>query len=546
MAFSGGAYNIDEPLFLATARQILSDPLHPFAFEFNWIGDSREASHSVNPPLMAYLLASALALSGGAEALTRLIFLPLDLLAAISLYLLAARMLARPLLPVLIIIACPAYLLNIPHIMPEKLVAAFGFSGLFLWVRSVDEKRTRGLWAAALLFALALLSKHNAVLFLPPAAWYAWRRGVKPLRWGAPLACALLVLCAYLGGGFLLGSPTGKTVSGQVLKEAQLWRTLWTLKLRSFLAFLGGCGVATVFWPYIAFRLRLVPAAVVIAAVILLFSPLWDLVRPVWTIDRWTGIVFACGALWGLAGLLLDAEGRPRDPHGLPEGVEDCPPAGGRKDRGRDLCVVWVLSAAAVQLFLHWTVMARLVLFTVVPLIILMASRIESRWSENARTAFFGASLAGVLSLTLSLAVVDHRFAGAHRAFARAAAERHSSSGSSLWFTGHWGLQYYLEEAGARSLDMAHGGWQQLLPGEKAIVARVNVMTLPPMPQLELLETKEVACLSPLRLMSAWGGDYQVHASQAGFYSSYWGFLPYALSSEPLELFSVFGRSEVP
>jgi len=36
----------------------------------------------------------------------------------------------------------------------------------------------------------------------------------------------------------------------------------------------------------------------------------------------------------------------------------------------------------------------------------------------------------------------------------------------------------------------------------------------------------------PLRLMSGWTG-------QAGFYSNLWGFLPYALSTEPVEEYTI-------
>ncbi|MFA6317346.1 MAG: hypothetical protein WC943_08000, partial [Elusimicrobiota bacterium] len=127
LPFLGKAWHADEPLYLPVARHILADPIHPFAFELNYYGRSvpyREINNT--PPLIMYLLALGLKLTGGAEWAMRLAFLPFDLAAAAALYLLAARFLARPLLPVLITLVAPAYWINMGHLMPEKLVLAFG------------------------------------------------------------------------------------------------------------------------------------------------------------------------------------------------------------------------------------------------------------------------------------------------------------------------------------------------------------------------------------------------------------------------------------
>ena len=59
--FAGQAFHIDEPFFLAIARHILSDPLHPLAFWYNWYGDAVPmASINNTPPLLGYLLAAEL------------------------------------------------------------------------------------------------------------------------------------------------------------------------------------------------------------------------------------------------------------------------------------------------------------------------------------------------------------------------------------------------------------------------------------------------------------------------------------------------------
>ncbi len=213
LPFLGKAYHMDEPFFLAAARHILQDPLHPFGFEFNWYGRSAPVAEIIHtPPLLPYLLAGALKLTGGSEGLMRLAFLPFDLAACAALCLLASRFLARPLLPVLIAVAGPAYLINMNHLMAEKPAAAFGFFSLHSLVRGIDARSAAWYWASAGLLAAAVMSKYHAAFLLLPALAYAWHRGTPARRLWGYMALALGPLAAALAWDALSG--------GTVLKGA--------------------------------------------------------------------------------------------------------------------------------------------------------------------------------------------------------------------------------------------------------------------------------------------------------------------------------------
>ena len=83
LPWMGKAFHVDEQLYLPAARQILREPLRPLDFEFNWYGQSvpyRQINNT--PPVLHYLLAGALKLTGGGEFAMRLCFLPFDLAAA--------------------------------------------------------------------------------------------------------------------------------------------------------------------------------------------------------------------------------------------------------------------------------------------------------------------------------------------------------------------------------------------------------------------------------------------------------------------------------
>ncbi|MBI5623096.1 MAG: hypothetical protein HY924_04890 [Elusimicrobia bacterium] len=509
LLFINKAYHADEPLYLPAARHILADPLHPFAFELNYYGRSvpyREINNT--PPLLMYLLAGALKLTAGREWGMRLCFLPFDLAAAAALYLLAARFLKRPLLPVLIVLATPAYWINMGHLMPEKLALASGLWGLVGLLRWTDPEEPGGagrraaFWWSSGCMALALLSKYNAAALLLAGAAAGLLRGAglrKVALW-AVVGCA--GLAAYLAADFLCGGAAAKA-AWMVTRQAEALPTAaWSHRLRSLLAFLGGGAVVTALWPLFLKRLDPRRLAVVAIFCFVLFSPFLDL-GSVRSVDRATGIALAFGTV-----VLFGAVLRP------------CP--------GRNLWLPWLAAGLAVCA-VYWSVMARTVLLAVPPAVFLLAGLLEADLSERRGTALQAASLALVFCLGLSLAWVDAGYAASQRSLAHDVASRYLSQGRRVWVTGHWGLQYYLESAGGRSLDLGRGGWDEVRPGDVVVVPRVNTNVIRPNRRLLAdVKVQETSSSVPLRLLCS-------GRCEGGFYSSVMGFLPFSLSLEPVD-----------
>lgn len=509
LPFLGKAWHVDEMLYLPAARHILQDPFHPYDFLFNWYGRTLPYTAINNtPPVIHYALALALKVTGGAEVPMRLFFLPFDVAAALGLYLLAGRFLAKPLLPTLIVIASPAYWLNMGQLMAEKPVAAFGFLGLYALVRGVDDEDRRWYWASAGLLGAALFSKYLAVLFLAPAAAYALSRGVPRARVAGHLALSCLPLAAY----FLFDRMTNRAAVGAaLLVTGQSFRIPTggpVHRIRALLAFLGGCGAVTAFWPWFARPASRRALIAVLAATTLLFLPWLDIAPLVRPVDRLTGIVFASAGLWGLLAVLAE------------------------RSRARGGPIWAALAASVVALLLaYWCVLSRLALFAVPAFVFGAAEAFEAVWPEERRRRFYLASLTGTALLSSALAVVDYAYADAQRTVAREVAAPLVAEGRRVWFTGHWGLQDYMERAGARALDLADGGWDAARPGDVVIVPQVNTNVLQPRRPLPAdARTLTIPFAIPLRLISGWTGE-------GGFYASTNGFLPFSLSWEPLEEF---------
>ncbi|MBI4678388.1 MAG: glycosyltransferase family 39 protein [Elusimicrobia bacterium] len=547
LPFLGKAFHMDEPLFLYTAQHLLADPLRPGLFAFNWYGTSAPmAQINNNPPLLSCLLAPVLALAGGREWVIRLAFLPFDVLAAAALYLLAGRFLARPLWPVLIVLACPAYLVNMGHLMAEKPAMALGAAGLYGLVRGLEAGQRGWELGAMACLALAVLSKTGAVLFLAPAAalLLGSGRGAQAVMgfcgWTLSPALAVAVWQDLAGLG-------GMGPSLEVLRRSYAL-TAWPYKLRAFLAFAGGCGVVTALWPLwvLKGRPRLLAAAAAAAGILL--SPFFD-IRAVRGLDRVVGLVFACGAIAGFLAVgtarsaasgegAVEAGGRASRPSSG-EALAGRGDGGLRRPPGWPLWAAWIAAGAFLQLFLYWGVLARIVLFLTPPLVFLLAGRLEGELRPRALAVVYVASFVLTAVLGLGAAWVDRRYADSQRRFALEVVAPAAAAGRRVFFAGHWGLQYYLEKAGASPLDESRGGYEAMRRGDLLALSRVNsnnsLLGEPRLAQEHVIRHDRrivVRTSVPLRLLSGWTG-------QAGFYADSWGFLPYSFSLEPVEEFAL-------
>lgn len=497
---------MDEPFFLAIARQVLKDPRHPLSFSFNWYGSAVPMGTINNtPPLLAYLLAAALKLGGGSEFWTRALFLPFDLAAAWGLLALASRFLKRPLLPTLLVLAGPAWTLNMHHVMAERVMAAFAMPCLWLFVKGVDEGSSRAKRASAVLAGLAVLSKYNAVFLIPTAVAYAWSRGT-PLSSMLPWSLtAVSGAAAWQAWSLLSGSNPGLAAWAVTAEASAGFWSAPSHKLRALLAFTGGLGVLTALGGAALGAPRRVHAAAAGAAA-LLFLPAFDLAPLVRPVDRLTGFLLAAGTLAALGTLVRG----PRTP-------------------GRVLWVSWLGAVAVLQLA-YWSVLARFVVLLLPPFVLWTAERLEAG-RPAAASRWLGASLAGALLLSLGLGGVDWTYARAQKRIAATVAAE--ARGRTLWTTAHWGLQEYLVAAGGRPIDLDAGGWDAVRPGDLVVVTKVNSnLVKPPRPIAADVSSWTVTHPLPLRHMSAWTGE-------GAFYSSVMGFLPWSLSAEPVEEFTL-------
>ena len=510
--------HIDEPFFLAVAKHILKYPLSPFNFNFNWYGQSvLYAKINNTPPLFHYLLALGLYLSKGKLWLLRALFTPLDLISALFLYLIAARFLKRPLGPTLIVLASPAYLINLPHLMPEKLMAVFSFACLYALIRAFEDKNLKWYWISASALSLALLSKYAALFLVFPALAYCLEKKMPFRKITAYFFISFLGISLYLVYDRITNDAALSAIAG-VFSTPNL-ALLPLYRARSFLSFAGGLAIAASLWPLLSLKKNTKTHALCFLASLILFLPFFDAPNQlISNFQRGTGIVFSYLALISLRELFT-----------------------AQKEKGQTLWTSWFFAASLLQLALYWSIAARIFIFILPPLIFGIAEKTELEFEAKTLRLIMAASFLLTLSLSLTLRQVDFAYANSQKKFAQWVNIHDTSKGETVWFTGHWGFQYYMEKSGAREENWPPNN---IKAGDIFITPEVNTNLIFPFAlagQMKQFNEITIQDPIPLRLM----GSSNI-PNQAGFYSSVFGFLPYALSSSPLDRFLLFKIQKTP
>src|SRR4030095_12050105 len=170
-------------------------------------------------------------------------------------------------------------------------------------------------------------------------------------------------------------------------------------------------------------------------------------------------------------------------------------------------------------------------LLMAVPQLILILMAQFQHWRKAYEKAAYGVvCLMGVVSLLVGASYFS--LADGYRQAAREALS-HPPGGSRVWFTGHWGWQYYLEKMGAFPLPVSQN--EALQAGDVVLTAEnVAKQKVHPLltPRLHLFERFSLSSRVPFLTMNS--------GANAGFYSNAWGSLPYTFSDKPLENFRFY------
>ena len=521
LPFLNKAYTIDDTLFLLQAQQAIKDPLHPTAFDVVWDKNVWMRCSAIMPsgPVMAFLLIPAILLDG-AEWIAHAVQL-----AVLCLGLVGCLRLARTLgfsraeasFAVTMIAVSPCVLGMASTAMPDVPSMAFGAFGLDFFLRWHRDRRADYFLGAVLFLAASALSRPHAgavlgVAFLAAAAYDPGAPLFKRLRWRWPEIVPLLIVAILVVSyGFLFKDPAG---AGGTLASSTKSLSGWTQPERHFVSFLAHWAFTT---PVMLLLVVAVPSRIDWRLVTFSILPLATLIVGIqYEEQAWVAIPTAV-ALAGLVFLL-------------------------RKNPGL-LTSHYLALASALLLPLPLVIYVHLPAKYLLTSIPAGAMLVTAHWRAVSNRSHVRRAVAILcLGIYFSLGTLvirgDEAFAQLGR---RAAAELIAplvKQGHRVWFAGHWGFQWYAMRAGGQPLTLDAG------PAPRDYVVGGS-WQYDGGPVAEKFPNKVL--IDRLHDTVFWGHVMKADLG-AGFYSNWWGLLPWAYGRRPVEEFTrwqfLYGASD--
>lgn len=203
---------------------------------------------------------------------------------------------------------------------------------------------------------------------------------------------------------------------------------------------------------------------------------------------------------------------------------------------GRDLCrnrdrvalllVLWLGGTFLFAAVLNWTVSARNILPLAPAAGLLLSRAIQQRRRAGVAVPAVGVAAGLILSLAVGLTVswADYSWANSVRSTAARIVGSYRDIRGRLWFQGHWGFQYYMEQAGGTAADSARF---VLRRGDLLVTPRVNTneRQVRSTPVYTVQEQRSFQVIP-----FAWGSTNDPTYG-SGFYSSVEGPVPFILGT---------------
>ena len=463
----------DDLYYLYGAEHAQIDPLHPTHTRYLFLGDWVDMRGQSHPPLNSWILGALLALIGDVrEAPFHLAYAIFSIAAAFSMWSLARRFTARPMLATLLFCATPAFIVNGNSLESDLPFLAFWMSAVALFVHGVERESHGALAASTAAAGLAALAAYQAVFLTPILSVFLWQKRRHWIAGWVAIFAAPAVLAAwqiwerYTGGALPASMLAGylraydfESLNRKAHAAAALMVHLgWMVSPLIVIAAIA----RSARWQW------LIAAAAALGAAIYNANPLF-----------W--VCFASG-VWLLAWSL-----------------------------SRGFLGLWIIIFFTCAVAVFFTGSARYLLPLAAPLAILLASAVPMP------IAAAGAVLQ--LSLSLALAIVNYQHWGVYRGLASQWLQNAASR--RIWINGDWGFRWYLESGGALPLPKN----QEIQAGEVVVTSELGNPLRLGVP-LSPLAQAEIAPRLPLRLISLDGRSA---------YSSGSGLLPFEISTAPID-----------
>lgn len=513
LPFINKAYHMDDTVFLKMARQIVAHPLDPYGFSINWYGQKQPMFVVMdNPPLASYYIAAVASCFGWSEPILHTAFFPFALAVVLGTAFLAHRAGAPPVLAALACLCSPLFLVSSSNIMCDTMMAAFFVWSLVLWIDGIERKSYPRLWGAVLLAALGAMTKYYGMSVLPLMAAYAV---IRTRRFPGQLFLLALPIMVLLGYELWTSLFYGRGLLTSAARAAGdlRWtdgRSAWTKGVIG-LSFAGAAMPCALFLaPRLLTRLQLAVCVFIPLAAVLLLVETTPRILSFIAQQHQSVIIgeMILLAISGVSMLVVASLQPPFDP--LLTTLQ-----------------LWVGGTFTYCTFVNWTINGPPMMLLLPPAAVLFSRRFLARGAPSVR--WTAAALAGAAMLSLAVCWGDYGLASAGRKAADQIMNILKPKNTAVWFQGHWGFQYYMEEGGAKALDRGSSilasGDSIVMPANNSNVLKIKPVYVANLQTITLPANKWVTTMNCDR--------------GAGFYSYLFGPVPFVFGRIPLERYEI-------
>ncbi len=463
-------------------------------------------------------------IAGWSERALHLGFLLPTLAMVLGTYRLAQYFTQSALIAAAATLLTPGVLVSASSVMCDTMMLAFWIWAIVFWLEGLESGKQRYLLASSVLIAAAALTKYFGACLAPLLLVYSLVRLRRLGTWVFYFALPIAVLAGYqfwtqglYGHGMfsdaLLYAP-------QRVEGARSSILLYPVVCASFI---GGCTLSALTLAPLVWSRKYILVALLVEAAALAIG--WVVLGPhLRTIH--TGI--ALQQHWETVGpeLALFVAGGVSV---LALAVADL---WKQRDAASVLLTLWVFGTFVFAAFLNWTVNARSVLPLIPAAGILLARRLDGLGialvKPMQRKAALALLISGIVSFWVAKADADWADSAKQTAVALGQRARHETG--TVWFQGHWGFQYYMEQLGMLPVDFPTS---ILNAGDLLVIPEGDFTTLAPPPKsVSSEEVLLVKSRQPVITMRS--------AMEAGFYASSYGALPFAFGTVPPEEYHLF------
>lgn len=497
------AYDIDDPLFLWMAQQIIRHPFDPYGATVCWSSLAQPMWIAMqNPPLCSYYIAGIGSLADFSEISLHLAFLLPAVAAVLGTFALAKRLCRSPLTAAFMTLFTPVFLISASHVMCDVMLLAFWMWAIHFWIAGLERSKWHLLLISVLFISAATLTKYFGISLVPLLLGYTLLRERRIRFELIYLTIPLFVVLLFeLATKIKYGHALFSGAMLYLREVAVEVRIPMKVKLLTGCSFVGGCMIGSLF----VISIRSVRGFFGTIALLIVVGALFSLYLPQVAgsgsnalVVRLQGCLFATigAAILGLA--IWDFHDR--------------------KDADSLLLLLWTLGTFAFAAFLNWSITARTIL-PMTPAVSILLMRAWDRVGEKKPgnpTKLRWVAAAAIVSLIVAAA--DYREAGASRAGARYFKKHYARARTRVWFQSHWGFQFYMQKWKSKPLVQN----APIHPGDLLIIPSNNADVLP-LPRPAVLRS-EITC-SIMPFVSTFASE-----TGAGFYSSVRGPVPWAFA----------------